>query len=503
MTIYSENIINFENISKTFPGVKALKEVNFSIQKGEIHALVGENGAGKSTLLNILHGVYSEYEGVVKINNIAVSFKNTNDAIKQGIAKVHQEVNLIPHMTIGQNIALGYEPKKGLFIDFNKIHKKANELLEKLNCGFRSEDLASDLSTGEMQMVQIAKALYHNAKIISFDEPTASLTTNETDALFKIIKELSTNGITILYVSHRLNEIFEICERATVLRDGTFIQTLNIGDITREDLIRHMVGRDVAAFAVRNKPSNVTNDVVLEVDNLSINGVFEPISFHLKKGEILGFAGLVGAKRTDVVRTIFGADQKHSGSIKINGKLVNIKSPTHALKLGIGLIPENRKTQGFIKNFDNAKNIGIASLDKFIKYGFLSYKKLNDNCERFMKEIDLNPKDPSYLTNDLSGGNQQKVVISKWLSSDADILILDEPTKGVDVGAKAEIYRVLEDLIEKGKSIILVSSELTEIIGMCDRVVVMREGKKVTELEKAELSEEIILQYAMGVSHNG
>ncbi|MBT2699951.1 sugar ABC transporter ATP-binding protein [Bacillus sp. ISL-40] len=498
----SENIINFENISKTFPGVKALKGVNFSIQKGEIHALLGENGAGKSTLLNILHGVYAEYEGVVKIDHAPVSFKNTDDAIKQGIAKVHQEVNLIPHMTIGQNIALGYEPRKGPFIDFKKIHKKANELLEKLNCKFRSEDLASELSTGEMQMVQIAKALYHNAKVISFDEPTASLTTNETDALFKIIHELKNNGITILYVSHRLNEIFEICDRATVLRDGTFIQTLEIADITKEDLIRYMVGRDVAAFAVRTKPSNVRDEVVLEVDNLSINGVYEPISFHLKKGEILGFAGLVGAKRTDVVRTIFGADQKDSGTIKINGKTVEIKSPTHALKFGIGLIPENRKTQGYIKNFDNAKNTGIASLDKFLKYGFVSYKRLNENCDKFMKEIDLNPKDPNYLTNDLSGGNQQKVILSKWLSSDADILILDEPTKGVDVGAKAEIYRVLEDLIEKGKSIIVVSSELPEIIGLCDRVVVMREGKKVTELKKDELNEERILQYAMGVSGN-
>jgi ribose transport system ATP-binding protein len=502
MTGYLENIINFESISKTFPGVKALKEVNFSIKKGEIHALLGENGAGKSTLLNILHGVYSDYEGAIRINDNVVSFKNTDDAIKQGIAKVHQEVNLIPHLTIGQNIALGYEPQKGMFIHFKEIHKKANQLLKKLNCNFRSEDLASELSTGEMQMVQIAKALYHNAQIISFDEPTASLTKNETDALFKIINELKNNGITILYVSHRLNEIFEICDQATVLRDGRYIQTFSIADITKEELIRHMVGRDVSAFAVRTKPSNVSNDLVLEVENLSIKGVYGPISFHLKKGEILGFAGLVGAKRTDVVRTIFGADRKHSGTIKINGKSVDIKSPTQALKLGIGLIPENRKTQGFIKNFDNAKNIGIASLNKFVKYGFLNYKQLNENCNKFMQEIDLNPKDPFYLTNDLSGGNQQKVVLSKWLSSDADILILDEPTKGVDVGAKAEIYRVLEDLVEKGKSIIIVSSELPEIIGLCDRVVVMREGKKVTELVKAELIEETILQYAMGVNEH-
>lgn len=502
MSIFSENIISFDQVSKTFPGVKALDNVSFGIKKGEIHALLGENGAGKSTLLNILHGVYSEYDGTVNIQGEKASFKNTNDAIQHGIAKVHQEVSLIPQLTVGQNIALGYEPKKGLFIDYKQIHEAANRLLKKLKCNFTSETLAEKLSTGEMQMVAIAKALYHNAQVISFDEPTASLTMKETASLFEIIKELKGNGITILYVSHRMDEIFEICDRATVLRDGRFIKTFEVSEINKEILIRNMVGRDVAAYAVRSTEFKPTDEVVLEVKNLSVKGVYENVSFSLKKGEIVGFAGLVGAKRTDVVRTIFGADKKTGGSVKIKGKQVDIKTPRQGLLAGIGLIPENRKTQGFIKSFTNAENIGLASLEKFTSFGLVNHKKKLKNCQYYAEEINLNPKNPHYLTSDLSGGNQQKVVLSKWLSSDADILILDEPTKGVDVGAKAEIYRVLEELLAKGKSIIIVSSELPEIIGLCDRVVIMREGKMVAELDKSGLNEEAILQYAMGVKEN-
>ncbi|MEM1505586.1 sugar ABC transporter ATP-binding protein [Domibacillus sp. 8LH] len=495
-----DEIIRFEGVSKIFPGVKALDNVNFSVKRGEIHALLGENGAGKSTLLNILHGVYSEYDGTVKIKDKKVSFKNPNDAIQFGISKVHQEVSLIPNLTVGQNIVLGYEPTKSMFVNFKEIHKKANELLKKLNCRFKSEDLASQLSTGEMQMVAIAKALYHKAEIISFDEPTASLTKNEVAALFKILNELRKDGITILYVSHHLDEVFEVCDRATILRDGGFIKTVEMSKVSQNELIRNMVGRDVSAFAVRSKKHKFTEDIVLEVSNLSRSGVFENISFSVRKGEILGFAGLVGAKRTDVVRALFGADKKTSGTVKVKGKIAEIKTPEQGLQAGIGLIPENRKTQGFTKYFSNADNIGLASLGKFSKLGFINHKNKRKNCQHYINEINLNPKDPSYMTANLSGGNQQKVVISKWLSADVDVLILDEPTKGVDVGAKAEIYRILEDLVDKGKSIIIVSSELPEVIGMCDRVIVMKEGKQVVELNKEELNEENILQYAMGVN---
>ncbi|MGN8648133.1 sugar ABC transporter ATP-binding protein [Gracilibacillus sp. HCP3S3_G5_1] len=504
MIEHNEPIIQFQNITKAFPGVKALEEVSFEIKKGEIHALLGENGAGKSTLLNILHGVYTEYDGSIRLNGDIAQFKNANDAIEQGISKVHQEVSIIPEITVGQNIVLGYEPKKGFLIDYKKLHQKANKILSRLNCSFKSEDMANTLSTGEMQMVAIAKALYHNAEVISFDEPTASLSTKETKALFNIINELKNNGMTIIYVSHRLEEIFEICDRASILRDGNFIDSFSVSDVTKEELIKRMVGRDVSSFAIRNKKGLVKEDAetVLEVENLTLANVFEDISFHLKKGEILGFAGLVGSKRTDVLRTVFGAEKKTSGTIKLSGKEVNITLPEKAVQLGIGLIPENRKTQGFVKYFDNANNIGLSKLEKFTKFGLLQHNKKTKNCEHYVNEINLRPVDPHYMTVHLSGGNQQKVVISKWLSSDAEILILDEPTKGVDVGAKAEIYRVLEELLEKGKSIIIISSELPEVLGLSDRIIVMREGKKVKELENNQLTEEDILQYAMGVNNH-
>lgn len=491
-------IVEFKNISKTFPGVKALDNVSFGIKKGEIHALLGENGAGKSTLLNILHGVYNSYDGEVYLDGQKVSFKNPHDAISHGIAKVHQEISLIPELTVGQNIALGYEPLRGGFINFEELYRKTDKILNMLGCKFDSRDYVSNLSAGEMQMVSIAKALFHNAKVISFDEPTAALTDREADLLFKIINDLKSKGITVIYVSHRLDEIFKIADRATILRDGKYISTVNISDITKEKLIQSMIGREVSTYAVRHRPSRVQDEVVLKVENLTLNGVFENVSFELKKGEILGFYGLIGSKRTDVMRVIFGADKKSSGEIYVKGRKVNIKSPKNALYYGIGLIPENRRTEGFVKTMTNADNIGLASLDKFLNKGFVNHSKKVENAKYFLYELDINPKDPEYLTQNLSGGNQQKVILAKWLSTYVDILIFDEPTKGVDVGAKAEIYKLLEDLVEKGKSIIMVSSELSEVIGMSDRVMVMHEGKLVKQLNREELTEEKILHYAIG-----
>jgi ribose transport system ATP-binding protein len=492
-----KTMVTFDKVSKVFPGVKALDDVTFDILQGEIHAIVGENGAGKSTLLNILHGLTPEYDGNVEIDGQRVTFRSAQDALQYGIAKVHQEVNLIHELTVGQNITLGYEPRKGLFMDYAEMHRQANEILDRLHCRFRSEDSMKDLSVGEMQMISIAKALFHEAKIISLDEPTASLSRSETNTLFKIIRELKQNGITIIYVSHRLEEIFELADRVTVLRDGRFIATHKVKEINRAQLIQNMVGRDVSAFATRNRPRRFTDEVVLEVRNLSLDPHFSDVSFVLHKGEILGFAGLVGAKRTDVVRAIFGADIKTKGEVYIHGVPREIRTPEQGLRSGIGLIPENRKTQGFVKNLTNADNIALTSMEKFTHLGFLNHDEKRENCEHFIGEINLNPKEPLYYTEQLSGGNQQKVVLAKWLSSDADILIFDEPTKGVDVGAKQEIYRLLEDLVDQGKSIIMVSSELPEVIGMSDRVIVMNEGRIVTELDHSELTEERILHYAM------
>ena len=494
-------IIEFSHISKQFPGVKALNDITFSIRKGEVHALVGENGAGKSTLLNILHGVYSVYAGEIKLAGSTVNFRNTHDAITAGIAKVHQEVSLINNMSIGQNILLGYEPvRSNGFIDYPKMYSVAQVLLDKMKCKLQSSALAERISTGEMQMISIAKSLYHNANVISFDEPTASLSKKETEVLFSIISDLKSQGITSLYVSHRLEEIFSVADRVTVLRDGCYIGTWDIKNIDREFLIHKMVGRDVSAFARRVKNRAFTDETVLKVENLSSDGIFHDISFELKKGEILGFSGLVGAKRTDVAKAIFGVEKVTSGKMFLHGEQISITSPTEAVNKGIGLIPENRKTEGLINNLSNEDNIAIACLRKFTYRGFINHKKKRENCMYYIKQLNLSPPDPEYLTESLSGGNQQKVILARWLSPNVDILIFDEPTKGVDVGAKAEIYRLMEDLVESGKSLIVISSELPEIIGICDRVIIMHEGKKMNELSFTEFSEEKILHYAMGGS---
>ena len=330
--------IEFENVTKTFPGVVALDSVSFTVRKAEVHALVGENGAGKSTLLNILEGVYAGYSGEVRIGGNKIQFKSPHDAISFGIAKVHQEILLVPGLSIGQNIFLGYEPKRGLFLNHKSLHRQAGEILKKLNCPLNSEGSMEGISTAEMQMISIAKALFHNASIISFDEPTSSLSNRETVTLFNIINELKQQGITILYVSHRLEEIFEIADRVTILRDGAYIGTFPVSEITREELIKKMVGREVAAFVQRQKPRIESEDRVLEVRGLTRAGVFDNVSFHLNKGEILGFAGLVGSKRTDVARAIFGADKKTSGDIYLLGKKVDTRTTKEAVKLGIGLI---------------------------------------------------------------------------------------------------------------------------------------------------------------------
>ena len=481
--------VEFVNINKRFPGVHVLKDISFSVEEGEVHALLGENGAGKSTLLNILHGVYPEYEGEVRLHGEKVSFKDTNDAIVNGkISKVHQETLVVKDLTVGQNVTMGYEP-----------NKEVDEILAELNCNFKSSDLVSTLTAGEMQMLAIARALYHHSTIISLDEPTASITLKETEALFDVVRKLKKQGVTILYVSHRLEEIFQICDRASILRDGEYIQTMDIANTTRDELIHAMVGRNVSAVASRLKPSPKTDEVVLSVEHLT-NENYNDVSFELHKGEILGFFGLVGAGRTEVMRTIIGADQKTSGKIILKGKEVkNGWNTTKALKAGIGLLPEDRKTQGFMNLSNNYENIAISSLEKYMKGPFTDEKKKIKNAERFFEEMDVHPRRVDYLTSNMSGGNQQKVILARWMATDVDIIIFDEPTKGVDVGAKAEIYRLMEELVEEGKSIIVVSSELPEAMGISDRIIVMSEGNVTAELtSKVDFVEDSILDLAIG-----
>ncbi len=495
--------VEFVGINKYFPGAHVLKDLSFSVEEGEVLALLGENGAGKSTLLNILHGVYPEYEGTVMLHGKKVQFKNPNQAIVEGkISKVHQETLIVRDLTVGQNVTLGYEPKKHGFIDFNRMHSEVNEILEKLHCNFKSEEMADKLTSGQMQMMAIARALYHHSTIISLDEPTASLSARETEALFQVVKELKAEGVTIIYVSHRLEEIFQICDRAAIMRDGQYITTLDVATTTREDLIHAMVGRAVAAVASRNVPCQATKEVVLKVENLSGPTGFHDVSFELHKGEILGFFGLVGAGRTETMRAIFGADMITGGSVYLHGKKIPSSwNTTKALKNGIGLIPEDRKTQGFMKLSSNIQNISISSLEKYERGVFLDEKKKTANAEHFFKELDIHPNDPKYLTVNLSGGNQQKVILARWMSTNVDIVIFDEPTKGVDVGAKAEIYRLMEEMIQDGKSLIVVSSELPEVMGLSDRIIVMGEGRINAVLSRDEyVSSDQMLDYAIGGS---
>ncbi len=492
------DFIKFLNITKVFPGQTALNNVSFNVMKGEIHALLGENGAGKSTLLNILHGVFPQTAGEIYIGGQKISFNSTYDAIKFGIEKVHQEINLIPEMTVIENLLLGSEYTSAGLINRKRMYIESEKTLKKLKCRFKPDTKTKYLNVGEKQMIQIAKAIRHNAMIISFDEPTASLTSVEVETLFSIIKELKARGITILYISHKLEEIYNICDRATVLRDGQYIGTYSISDTTKEELIRKMIGRNVDLFAKRKKPNCADiSSVVLKVENLS-GEFFSDISFDLHQSELLGFFGLVGAKRTETMRAIFGADKLYTGQIFLRGKSITIKNPADAVNKGIGLIPENRKEEGFIKDLNNCENIALAALRKFDNLCFQNKKKKIHNAQEVGKKVGLNPNDPYFMTSALSGGNQQKVILAKWISTDANILVFDEPTKGIDVGSKDDIYTLMEELLIAGKSIIMISSELPEIIGMCDRVIVMREGRIAAVLNHNEVSESLILTYAIG-----
>lgn len=475
-----------------------LKDISFSIEPGEVHALLGENGAGKSTLLNILHGIYTEYEGDVELFGQKVHFKNPNDAIMNGkISKVHQETNVVKDLSVGENVALGHEPSKAGFVSRKKLNQAVDTILEQLGCSFRSETKAYQLSAGEMQMLAIARALYYDSKVISLDEPTSSLSIKETENLFNVIRELKKRGITILYVSHRLEEIFQICDRATILRDGMLIATLDVDKTNRAELIRPMVGRDVDALANRTKPCMATDEVILKVEDFR-GEKFSHINFELHRGEILGFSGLVGAGRTELMRAVCGIDPKKSGRLYLHGKEMHFRNSSDALKNGIGILPEDRKTQGFLNLSTNIENVAISSLEKYMSGIFVDEGKKRKNCEDYIQKLDIHPPKADILTANMSGGNQQKVIIARWLSTNVDVLIFDEPTKGVDVGARVEIYRLIEEFVEQGKAAIVISSDMPEVLGLSDRIVVMYEGRKTGEIEREMFSEELAMEYAIG-----
>ena len=489
-------ILTMKDIDKSFPGVHALDHVNFEVRKGEVHALMGENGAGKSTLMKVLTGIYTKDSGSIIFEGKEVEFHNTREAQDAGIVIVHQELNMLGHLTVAQNIFIGREFKKGIRIDDKKMNEEAAKLFERLHIDIDPTEMMSNLTVGKQQMCEIAKAISHEAKVIIFDEPSAALTESEIEELFKIIRDLRKQQLGIVYISHRMDEIKVITDRVTVMRDGGYVGTLITNECTKDDIINMMVGRVIYEDPKTESAVPKNAPVVLKVEHLNAGRMVQDVSFELRKGEILGFSGLMGAGRTETARAIFGADPKTGGNIYINGEKVEINTPQDAVKCGIGYLSEDRKRFGIVVQKSVAENSTMASMENFIKGLFINKAKENKVAQEYVESLATKTPGVDQLVVNLSGGNQQKVVIAKWLIRNCDILIFDEPTRGIDVGAKNEIYKLMNRLAEEGKSIIMISSEMTEILRMSDRIVVMCEGRKTGEIDISEASQEIIMNMA-------
>ncbi|RJQ40040.1 MAG: sugar ABC transporter ATP-binding protein [Anaerolineaceae bacterium] len=490
------NILTLSKVSKEFPGVKALNNVDFTLRKGEVHALVGENGAGKSTLMKILSGAYSKDSGTIEFDGKEVEITSPKASEKMGISIIYQELNLIHRMSVAENIFLGRAPKKNGVIQWKKMYKNAKELFNSFDIEMDVSKFARDFSIAQQQIIEIIKAVSINAKVVIMDEPTSSLTDNETKILFRIIKSLKSKGIAVIFITHRLDEVFEISDRLTVLRDGCYIGTKDVKDITKSELIKMMIGRELKQqFPQRNIQ---IGEECFRVDHISDGNKIMDVSFCVRKGEVLGFAGLVGAGRTETMRLIFGADKKTNGKIFINNKEVHIKRPKQSVGKKIGFVTENRKEEGLFLRLPVRNNIVAVAIDKIKSLGVLNFKKEKYFSDKYVQELRINTPSINQKAVFLSGGNQQKVVLAKWLLSDSEIVILDEPTRGIDVGAKREIFEIINQLADQGKAIIFISSEMEEILGISDRILVMHEGKISGEVSKENFSERIITEYAFG-----
>lgn len=493
-----EPLLRMEHISKSFPGVKALSDVTIDLQYGEVLALVGENGAGKSTLMKILTGIYPKDEGTITLQEKEITVQSPKQAQELGISIIHQELNLMKDLTVAENIFIGREPKgtMNLLVNDKQLNKQTAELLGKLNLDLDPKTKVRNLTVAKQQMVEIAKALSFNSKILIMDEPTTALTENEIDTLFEIINSIREKGVGIIYISHRMDELKRISDRITVMRDGTYVDTLKTSETEMSKVIQLMVGRHVY---IESKPNIASGEkeTVLKVSNISTKHLLKNVSFELKKGEILGFAGLMGAGRTEVARVLFGADPSTNGTINLHGKEVKIKSPADAVKQGIGYLSEDRKQYGLLVNMDVKSNIALATIKDYqTKSYFVSDSKIKKTATKYVESLKIKTPSVDQEIRLLSGGNQQKVVIAKWLQRDCDILIFDEPTRGIDVGAKGEIYKLLDELAASGKSIIMISSELPEVLRMSHRIVVMSEGKVTGVLSSEEATQEKIMEYA-------
>ena len=495
----SEYILELKNISKYFPGVKALDGVNFQLKAGEIHAIMGENGAGKSTFIKVIMGVHHAEEGDMYLDGKIVDFKSPLDAQKAGIAAIYQHVTSYPHLSVTENIFMGHEDVKNGIIQWKKMNAEAEKLLAPLGVEFKPTALMSSLSVAQQQMVEIAKALSVNARIIIMDEPTAALTKNESEELYQITEKLRDEGKSIIFISHRLEDMYRLASRVTVFRDAKYIGTYDVDKIQPPELIKAMVGREIKDLYP--KPDIQVGQEVLRVEGLSRTGYFKDVSFDVKKGEIVGLTGLVGAGRTEVIQTIFGVEHYNEGKLFLEGKEVHIHKPQDAMSLGIGLLTEDRQNQGLILDWGIGRNITLNELKKYAKHGVTNDKVENEVAKKLAEEVDVKAVTIFDKASSLSGGNQQKVVVAKALASDLKVLIMDEPTKGVDVGAKAAIYEIMGNLAKEGLAIVMISSEMPEILGMCDRVFVMCDGRLTGELDRSEANQEKILELAMTKHH--
>ncbi len=490
--------LQMKGITKTFPGVRALSDVGFEVRRGEVHALLGENGAGKSTLMKILAGAQPMDSGEILIDGKPVHITSPQKAMELGISIIYQEFNLVPYLNAAENIYLGREPKAAIpgFVDFSTMYSEAQKVIDNLGVKLNVRTPVNRLSVAQQQMVEIGKATSRNATIIAMDEPSATLTDHELESLFALIHSLKEKGVSIIYISHRLEEIFQIADRVTVLRDGHYVGTKDVSELDKDEMIRMMVGRELKEKIP--KQTCEIGDTALEVRSLNRKGVLEDINLKVRKGEVLGIAGLVGAGRTELARAIFGADPIDSGEIILDGKAVNIRSPRDAIRLGIGLVTEDRKSLGLILGMVVRENISLANLDALTKLGFVNHREERRAALQFIEDLMIKTPSCEQQVQNLSGGNQQKVVLAKWLFTQSKVLIFDEPTRGIDVGSKVEIYQLMNRLAANGAAIIMISSELPEVLGMSDRIVVMHEGRITGELSREEATQEKIMWLATG-----
>jgi ribose transport system ATP-binding protein len=499
----SQPLLRLEGISKSFPGVRALHNVHMEVCRGEVHALLGENGAGKSTLMKILSGAYSRDSGQIYWEGRPIEIHNPRGAQDLGIGIIYQEFNLVPQLSIAENVWISREPfrnRRLQWLDWKEMRRKTQVLLDELHLPLDPKQPVAGLGVAQQQMVEIAKALSLDAKLLIMDEPTSALTDMEIKQLFTVIRRLKARGVAVVFISHHLEEVFEICDRGTVLRDGEFIATVGLAGVTEEDIIRLMVGRNLEQQYPKAPARR--GEEALRVENLNRSGVLHDVSFSAFAGEILGIAGLVGAGRTELMRAVFGADPIDSGRIVIFGKETAVKSPQTAIRAGVGLLPEDRKQQGLVLMLSVLHNMSMASLDKLTSHLLLRLGDERQQAAGFVDKLRIATPGVNQQVQFLSGGNQQKVVLAKWLASQSKILIFDEPTRGIDVGAKVEVYNLMNSLVENGVAVIMVSSEMLELLGMSDRILVMHEGRLTAELSRAEATEEKILAAAMGAEQH-